>query len=45
MTMLNNRLNELRQTANPPFTNASAGYGEFFLAKTKEAFSLMREAR
>ena len=40
MTMLNNRLNELRQTANPPFTNASAGYGEFFLAKTKEAFSL-----
>jgi len=40
MTMLNNRLNELRQTANPPFTNASAGYGEFLLAKTKEAFSL-----
>ncbi len=37
--MLNNRLNELRQTANPPFTSAGAEYGEYFLAKTKEAFS------
>ena len=40
MNMLNNRLSELSQTANPPFTSAGAGYGEFFLAKTKEAFSL-----
>lgn len=40
MNMLNSRLNELRQTANPPFTGASAGYGNYFLAKTKEAFGL-----
>lgn len=40
MNMLNGRLNELRQTANPPFTGAGAGYGDFFLAKTKEAFAL-----
>ncbi len=40
MNMLNNRFVELQQTANPPFTSAGAGYGEFFLAKTKEAFSL-----
>ena len=40
MNMLNNRLNELRQTANPPFTSASAEYGNYFLAKTKEALAL-----
>ena len=34
------RLNELRQTANPPFTSASAEYGNYFLAKTKEALAL-----
>lgn len=36
--MLNERLNELRQTANPPFTGASCYYSNFFLAKTKDAF-------
>ncbi|AVM51754.1 zinc protease [Bacteroides zoogleoformans] len=40
MDMLNNRLNELRQSANPPFIYASAGYDDYFLAKTKEAFTL-----
>ena len=40
ITMLNTRLAELIQTAEPPFTSASAGYGNFFLAKTKEAFTL-----
>lgn len=40
MNMLNSRLNELRQTANPPFTSASANYGNFFLAKTKEALGI-----
>ena len=45
MNMLNNRLNELAQTANPPFTSAGAGYGEFFLAKTKEAFSLSASSK
>lgn len=40
MNMLNSRLNELRQTANPPFTSASVGYGNYFLAKTKEALGI-----
>ena len=45
INMLNSRLNELRQTANPPFTGAGAGYGEYFLAKTKEAFSLTANSK
>lgn len=40
MTMLNNRLSEIAQQANPPFTGASAGYGSFFVAKTKNAFGV-----
>lgn len=40
MDMLNNRLNELSQTANPPFTSANATYGNYFFAKTKDAFEL-----
>ena len=39
VTMLNSRLAEIRQQANPPFTGASAGYGDFFVAKTKDAFT------
>ena len=35
VTMLNSRLAEIRQQANPPFTGASAGYGDFFVAKPK----------
>lgn len=37
--MLNARLNELRQTANPPFIAAGGYDGEFFVAKTKDAFT------
>ena len=40
VTMLNSRLAEIRQQANPPFTGASAGYGDFFVAKTKNAFGV-----
>ena len=40
ISMLNIRLAELTQEPEPPYTSASAGYGEFFVAKTKEAFSL-----
>lgn len=37
--MLNARLNELTQSANPPFIQAQAGDGDYLLSKTKEAFS------
>ena len=36
--MLNARLNELTQQADPPFIQAAAGDGDFLLAKTKSAF-------
>ena len=36
--MLNTRLNELTQTAEPPFIGASVTDGDFFLSKTKGAF-------
>lgn len=39
-SMLNARLNELRQSANPPFVYAGSYYSGFFLAKTKDAFTL-----
>lgn len=38
--MINTRLAELTQTANPPFNYAGVGYGEYFVAKTKDAFSV-----
>ncbi|MDO4179779.1 MAG: insulinase family protein [Bacteroidales bacterium] len=37
--MLNSRLYELTQTAEPPFIGAQAGDGEFMLSKTKDAFT------
>ena len=37
-TMLNTRLYELTQTAEPPFIGASVSDGDFFLSKTKGAF-------
>lgn len=37
--MLNARLNELMQTANPPFIQAMADDQNFLLAKTKDAFT------
>ena len=39
-TMLNDRLAELRQQANPPFQSATGRASSFFLSRTKEAFSL-----
>ncbi len=44
-TMLGDRLNELRQSANPPFTDAYSGYGNFFLSKTKEAFNVSASSK
>lgn len=38
-SMLNARLSELAQTANPPFIYAGAYDGDFFVAKTKDAFT------
>ena len=37
-SMLNARLEELRQGANPPFIQAASGDSDFLLAKTTEAF-------
>ena len=39
-TMLNDRLAEIRQQANPPFQSATGRASTFFLSRTKEAFSL-----
>lgn len=39
-SMLNSRMAELRQQANPPFMSATARVGNFFVSRTKEAFSL-----
>ena len=38
--MLNDRLAELKQQAVPPFQSATARASDFFLSRTKEAFSL-----
>ena len=40
-TMLNERIQELTQKANPPFIAAGCGYNDFVVAKTKDAFSGM----
>ncbi len=39
-TMLNSRLNELKQQAVPPFQSSTGRASDFFLSRTKEAFSL-----
>ena len=44
-SMLDARLSELVQSANPPFTRASSDYSNFFVAKTKEAFSLSASSK
>ena len=44
-SMLNARLSELGQSANPPFTRASSYYSDFFVAKTKEAFALSASSK
>ncbi len=38
--MLNTRLNEISSKPDAPFAGAGSDYGEFFLAKTKDAFSI-----
>ena len=46
--MLNERLNELTRKADAPFSGASVSFGDFLVAKTKEALSLdisMKENR
>lgn len=44
-SMLNARLSELVQSANPPFTRASSYYSDFFVAETKEAFALSASSK
>ena len=39
-SMLNSRLAEMRQQANPPFMSATGRASMFFVSRTKEAFSL-----
>ena len=43
--MLQTRLNDIQSKADAPFAAAGAGFGEFFLAKTKEAMSLYSVAK
>lgn len=38
--MLNGRLSEKKQVANPPFMSATVRNGAFFVSRTKDAFSL-----
>ena len=38
--MMNDRLAELKQQANPPFQSATGRASEFFLSRTKESFSM-----
>lgn len=44
-SMLNARLSELTQSANPPFTRAYSYYSNFFVAKTKDAFGLSASSK
>jgi len=39
LSMLNTRLQELKQQPNPPFISASVRNGSFFIAKTKDAMA------
>lgn len=39
-SMLNARLDELRQSANPPFNRAYSSYDNFFVSKSKEALNV-----
>lgn len=39
-TIVNERLNEMLQKANPPFVAAQAADGDFMIAKTKEAWTM-----
>lgn len=43
--MLDERFNELRQSATPPFINAYSSYGKFFVANTKDAFTVSASSK
>ncbi|MEE0979880.1 MAG: insulinase family protein [Muribaculaceae bacterium] len=45
VSMLDNRLNEIAQSPDAPFAMAGVNNGEFFVAKTKNAFSLVAIAK
>ena len=44
-TMLNDRLTELTQKANPPYLGASGGDESYMISKTKDAFTLFASAK
>jgi len=44
-SMLNQRMDDISQKPDAPFAGAGSSYGEFFLAKTKEALSLFAAAK
>ena len=44
-SMLNARLSEITQSANPPFNRAASSYGNFFLSKTKEALNVYASSK
>ena len=44
-SMLNERFEEISHKADAPFTGAGVSYGEFFLAKTKDAFTASVESK
>ncbi len=44
-SMLNQRLNDLSQKSDCPFTSANAGDGSYVLSKTKDAFQLEAQAK
>jgi len=44
-SMLNSRLNELREKANAPFTGAYSQHGRFFISNAKDAFSLNADCK
>lgn len=44
-SMLNSRLNELREKANPPFTGAYSSHGDYFVSNAKESFSINAECK
>ena len=44
-SMLNDRLSELKQQANPPYQSATGRASAFFLSRTKESFSMSVSCR
>lgn len=43
--MLNSRLADITQKANPPFTGARASYGDLIVSNTKQAFDISASAK